>query len=82
MAARLTAAFPDTAAGWKAGGPDGFETWAKNTSKLGQTVAYKNITAGKAVSASYNTAAVQIARQQATWGGYRLAALLNSIWPE
>jgi hypothetical protein len=49
---------------------------------LGQTVVYKGIKIGKKPTPAYNQKALRVARQRVAWGGYRLAALLNAIWPE
>ena len=76
----MTAKFPDTNSGWKKGVPSDFDGWAHESSKLAQKVAYK-IKPNQQPSGGYETKAVKTAEQQVAWGGYRLAALLNSIWP-
>jgi len=73
--------FPDTAAGWKAGGSENFAGWAKESFAFGDTLVYKGLKPKQAPSAKYNQAAVKVTHQQVAWGGYRLAALLNTIWP-
>jgi len=62
--------------------PFNFEAWAEESFQLAQDVAYKGIQSGKKPSAAYNQKALKVARKRVAWGGYRLAALLNSIWPE
>jgi hypothetical protein len=79
---RITKEFPDSDAGWKTGAPDDFAGWAKESSDLAQSVAYQGITANTKPSAAYNKKALQTAHQRVAWAGYRLAALLNSVWPQ
>jgi hypothetical protein len=81
-AARIAAEFPDTDDGWKAGGPDGFEVWAQESTELAGTVAYNKIKPNSQPSQSYKRAAFETVQRRVAWGGYRLAELLNSIWPE
>jgi hypothetical protein len=81
-AARITAEFPDNDDGWKAGGPEDFEGWAQESTELAKTLAYKGIRPNTQPSRSYNQAALKAVQQRVAWGGYRLAELLNSIWPE
>jgi hypothetical protein len=61
--------------------PFNFPAWANESLTLAKTVAYNGITNGSRPNAAYRAKALQVARQRAAWGGYRLAALLNSIWP-
>ena len=62
--------------------PFTFDAWAEESFELAKNVAYKGIKSGGKPSAAYNKAALKVARKRVAWGGYRLAALLNSIWPE
>lgn len=62
--------------------PFNFKGWADESFELAKEVAYKGVQEGQVPSNSYNRTAVWIARQRVAWGGYRLAALLNAIWPE
>jgi hypothetical protein len=80
-AALIARKFPATRGDWKAGGPLGFDQWAKESSELAQGTAYKNIRPGQIPSKRYNRAALRVAERRVAWGGYRLAELLNSIWP-
>jgi hypothetical protein len=59
--------------------PFNFSGWADESFALAKTVAYKGLTATP--TAAYKKKALQVANQRVAWGGYRLAALLNSIWP-
>jgi hypothetical protein len=77
----MSAEFPDSDPAWKDGGPTNFEGWAKESLQLAQDVAYKGIKPNQLPSAAYNQAALKTAHERVAWGGYRLAALLNSIWP-
>lgn len=76
------AANPATDPDIKLDDPFNFEAWADESFELGQNVVYKGIQSGRKPSAGYNTRALKVARQRVAWGGYRLAALLNAIWPE
>jgi hypothetical protein len=80
-AERVTSEFRDTDSKWKAGGPFNYAGWAKESSDLAKTIAYKGITQSTRPSAQYKMAALGAARRRAAWGGYRLAALLNALWP-
>lgn len=62
--------------------PFAFSSWADESFELAKGVAYKNIKNNGRPSAAYNREALKTARKRVAWGGYRLAALLNSIWPE
>jgi len=62
--------------------PFNFEAWADESFALAKNIAYKGIQSGRKPTAAYNTKALKVARQRVAWGGYRLAALLNAIWPE
>jgi hypothetical protein len=61
--------------------PFNYTRWANESFALGKSVVYPGISNGTEPSAAYKTKGVQVARQRVAWGGYRLAALLNSIWP-
>jgi len=80
-AAKAMAGNPATAAGVKLDDPDNFKAWSDESFDLAKSVAYKGIKNGSKPSAAYNAAALKVANQRVAWGGYRLAALLNSIWP-
>jgi hypothetical protein len=81
-AARQAAtAYKDSDPDWQAGGPSAFEGWAKESSALAQSTVYPGIVENRAPSKTYVNRAIRLARHQVAWGGYRLAALLNAIWP-
>jgi hypothetical protein len=61
--------------------PTNFAGWAGESHQLAKDVAYKGITNNGTPTAAYNLKATRVARKRVAWGGYRLAALLNSIWP-
>ena len=82
VADRVTTAFPDTDPKWKVGGPFGFEQWAKESTQLAQSVAYNGIMPNGRPSRAYNLKAIRTTEKRVAWGGYRLAELLNNIWPE
>ena len=63
------------------GNPTDFAGWSEESHELAKDVAYKGITNNARPTAVYNRAATRVARKRVAWGGYRLAALLNSIWP-
>lgn len=73
---------PPTDPALKLNDPFNFEAWANESFKLGQNVVYKGIQSGRLPNRTYNKRALRIARQRVAWGGYRLAALLNAIWPD
>ena len=72
---------PATDAALNLGNPTDFAGWAGESNTLAKDVAYKGITNNARPTAAYNRAATRVARKRVAWGGYRLAALLNSIWP-
>jgi hypothetical protein len=72
---------PSTDPALKLNDPFNFPAWANESFDLAKSVTYNGITNGSQPNAAYRTKALQVSRQRAAWGGYRLAALLNSIWP-
>lgn len=81
-AAKATKGNPDTDPGLKLNDPFNFSAWAEESKGFAQTDVYKSITSGQEPSAAYKSASLKIARKRVAWGGYRLAALLNAIWPD
>lgn len=61
--------------------PFNYQSWAEESKTLAEDVAYKGMKKGTKVSSAYRANATKVARQRVAWGGYRLAALLNAIWP-
>jgi hypothetical protein len=80
-AAKARVGNPSTGAGVKLNDPLNFKAWSDESFALAKTVAYKGIENGSTPNAAYKTAALKVANRRVAWGGYRLAALLNSIWP-
>lgn len=60
--------------------PADFAGWAKESNDLAQRKAYDGLEPGGTPNAAYRREGTRIARRRVAWGGYRLAALLNSIW--
>ena len=80
-AAKAVAGNPETDPGLKLNDPLNFQSWADESFALAKDVAYKGITNGSTPNANYRSNGAKVANQRVAWGGYRLAALLNSIWP-
>ena len=80
-AAKAMKGNPDTDPALKLDDPSNFSAWADESFELAKSVAYKGMKNGIKPTAAYNTKALKVANQRVAWGGYRLAALLNSIWP-
>jgi hypothetical protein len=80
-AAKALAGNPDTDPKLKLDDPFNYDAWADESFALAQSVAYKGMRNGVTPTATYNSKALKVARQRVAWGGYRLAALLNAIWP-
>ena len=78
---KATKGNPATAPGVKLNDPRNFKAWSDESFALAKSVAYKGIMNGSTPDATYKQAAQKVANQRVAWGGYRLAALLNSIWP-
>ena len=72
---------PPTDPALKLNDPFNFQAWANESFSLAKSVAYNGMTNGTQPSAAYRNKGRKIARHRIAWGGYRLAALLNSIWP-
>ena len=80
-ATKAKAGNPATDPGLKLNDPTNYQAWADESFDLAKSVVYKGISNGGKPTAAYNTKGVKVARKRVAWGGYRLAALLNSIWP-
>jgi hypothetical protein len=80
-AAQARAGNPATDPNLKLKAPLNFQAWANESFALAKSTAYNGIGNGGTPTAAYNTRALKVARKRVAWGGYRLAALLNSIWP-
>lgn len=79
--ASIIRTYPASGAGLNLNNPTDFAGWAGESHQLAKDVAYKGITNNGSPSRVYNRVATRVARKRIAWGGYRLAALLNSIWP-
>jgi S1/P1 nuclease len=73
---------PDTDPALKLNAPFDFKGWADESTQLAQQAAYADIGEGQTPTAAYNARGIEIARKRVAFAGYRLAALLNAIWPE
>ena len=80
-AAKAMAGNPDTDPKLKLDDPFNFSAWADESFALAESVAYKGMKNGVKPGPKYNAASLKVARKRVAWGGYRLAALLNTIWP-
>jgi len=81
-AARARAGNPSTDPALNLDDPFNFAAWANESFALAQAIAYKGIANGSTPTTTYKRDSLRVARKRVAWGGYRLAALLNSIWPE
>jgi len=73
---------PDTNPEISAGGPFYFHGWAEESKELAREAAYAKLKPEDSPSAVYITKGTEVARRRIAWAGYRLAALLNAIWPD
>jgi hypothetical protein len=73
---------PPTNRALKLRDPFNFDAWAQEGFSIGKSVVYRGIRMGRRPNRAYNARALRVARQRVAWGGYRLAALLNAVWPE
>ena len=84
IAARIERAFPDR----QEIDPFNFQGWSDESFRLARDVAYAGVptvTDSKSpyrVTATYKAKAQTVVNQQIARSGYRLARLLNAIWPE
>ena len=72
---------PPTHPALKLNDPFNYPAWADESFSLAKSVVYNGVSNGIEPSAAYKREGVMVTRQRVAWGGYRLAALLNSIWP-
>lgn len=80
-AAKIVTENPDSDPNLKLDDPTNFQSWADESFALAKDPVYKGITNGSTPSATYRNNGIKLARKRVAFGGYRLAALLNSIWP-
>jgi hypothetical protein len=79
--AAATAGNPPSDPKLKLNDPFNFKSWADESFVLAKNTAYQGLRSCDTPTPIYNTNALKVARQRVAWGGYRLAALLNAIWP-
>jgi hypothetical protein len=63
------------------GGAFNVDLWAKESEGLARSTAYANLVNHGPDSATYRHNGIVAARQRIAWAGYRLANLLNAIYP-
>jgi hypothetical protein len=80
-AAQIRKLFPASDTAWQTGDPFDFAGWADESEALAKSVAYADIFPNRIPNKNYNSKALETARKRVAWGGYRLAELLNTIWP-
>lgn len=73
---------PDTNKVLKLDDPTNYQAWADESSFLAQKYAYDGLAPNGTPTKKYQQSGVRMARKRVAWAGYRLAALLNSVWPE
>ena len=71
---------PPTNSKLKLSQPFNFKLWSNESAALAKGVSYK-IQEDTEPTAAYKARAIPVVRRRVAWGGYRLAALLNRIWP-
>ena len=80
-AATAMAGNPATNPKIKLNNPFNYAAWASESFDLAKSTAYMGMQNNGTPTAAYNTKALKVVRQRVAWGGYRLAALLNAVWP-
>jgi hypothetical protein len=80
LASGVEKRFPQTALA-KEVGAGSYTTWIADGVALAQANAYTGIDSGTAASTAYKTKVDQIAVRRVALAGYRLAALLNKLFP-
>lgn len=73
---------PDTDPDLRLDEPFNYQHWAKESEELAHDAVYKDIAPGQSPTPSYKTRGLEVVRKRVAFGGYRLAALLNAIWPD
>jgi hypothetical protein len=81
LALKIAERHPSDEQGWQTGGVHAYEQWAQESNDIAVKFAYKGLKEKQVPSKTYIAKATQVAEQRVAWAGYRLAALLNSIWP-
>jgi hypothetical protein len=77
----VTGENPDTDPDLHLDRPENFSGWAEESSTLARDDAYDSLRPGGTPDTNYRRGGVAVARRRVAWAGYRLAALLNSVFP-
>lgn len=72
----------DTDPDLKLNDPFNYQAWAKESEDLAKSAVYDGIAEGQTPSTMYKKRGIGVVRKRVAFGGYRLAALLNAIWPD
>jgi len=80
-ARRALAAAPQATTAWQAGGAFDYAGWAAESHQIARSFAYRGLVETAEPSPAYRKQAAEIAHRRVAWAGYRLARLLNEIWP-
>lgn len=80
-AARAVARNPESADAWRSGGATAYTLWARESAGLARKRVYEGVVAGERPDAAYERRSLRTAERRIAWSGYRLARLLNAIWP-
>jgi len=79
---RIVKEYPETDQAWKTGGPTDFVGWSKESFEIATHSVYNGLTENAKPGAEYTSASIKIIDKRIAWAGYRLATLLNTLWPE
>lgn len=82
-ATKAISANPETSSDWHTGTgfPYSFADWAGESKALAQSAAYADLPENSVPTKEYIERGQKIALQRVAWAGYRLAALLNDLYP-
>ena len=80
-AAAISAKFTADAQ-WKNGGPYDYSGWSRESQQIATSFVYQGLVDGQVPGKNYVTQGTLIAQQQLVKAGYRLALLLEAIWPK
>lgn len=73
---------PDTDPDLKLNEPFNYAQWAAESFQFSKDSVYDGIAPGETPTAAYKTRGIGVVRKRVAFAGYRLAALLNAVWPE
>ena len=80
-AARATAQNPEHSAAWRKGGAFAYTRWARESAGLARSRVYAGVEPGTMPRPDYERRSLKTAERRIAWAGYRLARLLNELWP-